>query len=544
MKKNIEFNIKKLYSWGVFLLAVLNVIAFIFITNKIYFRLDLTEGQKYSISKPSVDVLKSLDDQLVIEYYYNDKSKELSEMASVIQYVIDMLKEYESASKGRATVIIKELNFEKNAGDIADLESQGLQTFALSESGKSESKSLLGLSGIIIKYKGQQRSIPTVYSDVGFEFRLDVEIKKVAGTGSEGGIGILMASKGKSLENDFKYIDQVISREYNDVRVLTIGEGIPNDIGTLVIIGGDDLTDFDLFAIDQFFMNGGKAFVASNGIDVNISQYGIYATPKDNKLLALLGYYGIRVNRDLVGDNDSYNPLPQRNGIFVQQNRYPIWPKIKANNFNSKNPIVSDLESLNLFWPSSITIEDRAKGSGEWLFKTTKSSWAQQGDFKLDIETYKYPVQEGSKEYEIAYLFDGEVSSYFKDQPVPKKLSNPQETYTGNRYDSGRAKIIIVGNEFFLESNFSGNDELLFLMNSIDSLSKDTSLIQIRNKGKFSKPLYKAKNQFQQDAYKNIVIAFTTYFVPLLIIILAIGLNFRRKLLNKKVKETFIKSSN
>ncbi|HPO50784.1 MAG TPA: Gldg family protein, partial [Spirochaetota bacterium] len=91
MKKIQQIDIKKIYSWAIFTLAVLNIIVFIFIANKIYFRLDLTEGQKYSISKPSVEILKDLQDQLIIEYYYNDKSKEVSEMALVIQYVVDML---------------------------------------------------------------------------------------------------------------------------------------------------------------------------------------------------------------------------------------------------------------------------------------------------------------------------------------------------------------------------------------------------------------------------------------------------------------------
>lgn len=544
MKKIQQIDIKKIYSWAIFTLAVLNIIVFIFIANKIYFRLDLTEGQKYSISKPSVEILKDLQDQLIIEYYYNDKSKEVSEMALVIQYVVDMLKEYESAAKGKLNVIIRELNFEKNAGDIADLESQGLQSFALSESGTAESKSLLGISGIIVKYKGQQKVIPTVYSDVGFEFRLDVEIKKLIGSGGGNGIGILMASKGKDLDKDFKYIRQVVSKEYNDVRIISSGDGIPKDIGTIVIIGGDELTDFDIFGLDQFFMNGGKAFIVQNGIDVTISQYGIYATPKDNKLINLLAFYGITINKDLVGDNDSYTPLPQRNGIFVQQNRYPIWPKIKANNFNKESPVVNEMETLNMFWPSSITIDEKIKNNAKVLFKTTKESWVQKNDYKLDIETYKYPVQEGVKEYDLAYSFEGELTSFFKGQNIPKNEKNPDSVYDSEKLDAGKTKIVVIANEFFLDSNFAGNEELLLLMNGIDSLSKDASLIQIRNKGKFSKPLYKAKNQFQLNTYKNIIIGFTTYFIPLLFIILAIVLNFRRKIINKKVKDLFVKSSN
>ncbi|HPO50766.1 MAG TPA: Gldg family protein, partial [Spirochaetota bacterium] len=337
---------------------------------------------------------------------------------------------------------------------------------------------------------------------------------------------------------------QVVSKEYNDVRIIASGDGIPKDIGTIVIIGGDELTDFDIFGLDQFFMNGGKAFIVQNGIDVTISQYGIYATPKDNKLINLLTFYGITINKDLVGDNDSYTPLPQRNGIFVQQNRYPIWPKIKANNFNKESPVVNEMETLNMFWPSSITIDEKIKNNAKVLFKTTKESWVQKNDYKLDIETYKYPVQEGVKEYDLACSFEGELTSFFKGQNIPKNEKNPDSVYDSEKLDAGKTKIVVIANEFFLDSNFAGNEELLLLMNGIDSLSKDASLIQIRNKGKFSKPLYKAKNQFQLNTYKNIIIGFTTYFIPLLFIILAIVLNFRRKFINKKVKDLFVKSSN
>ncbi|OHD12297.1 MAG: hypothetical protein A2086_10750 [Spirochaetes bacterium GWD1_27_9] len=538
--KNIgEVKTKNIYSWLIFGLIILNIVAFIFLANKLYFRIDLTEGQKYSIGKPTVDLLKQLNDPLIIEYYYNDKAKEVSEMALIIQYIEDMLKEYESAGRGKVNVLIKEVSYEKKPQETAELEEQGLQPFSLSESGQTESKSLLGLSGIILKYKKDQKVLSAVYSDMGFEFRLDVEIKKLISSEKES-IAILTASENKNIYKEYQYVRQVAEKEYSDVRVMDPGTNIPKEVSTIIILGGDTLTDYDIFQIDQFLMNGGKAFVALNGLTVEIQQQGIFALPSSSKLLTLLESYGIKVNKDLVGDNDSYNPLPQRQGLFVQQNRYPIWPKIKSTNFNKKNAIVDKLEGLNIFWGSSIDADDKIKSQVEFLFKTTDKSWVQKQDYKLDIETYKYPMQEGVKSYNLACAFSGNLNSFFTGKDVPKNEKNSTVTYEGSRLDKGNTKIVVVANEFFLQSDFAGNDELLFLMNSVDWLSKDQSLISIRNKGKFTKPLDKAINQQQTDFFKTIIIGFTTFFIPVIFIAFGIILNLRRKIRDKKLKESFL----
>ena len=300
-------NMKKLYSWIIFALVVLNIIAFIFISNKMYIRFDMTEGEKYSISKATKELLKKLDNNLVIEYYYNDKSKEVKEVAQVIQYVIDMLREYENAGKGYVNVVIRELSFQKAQDQalIAELEQKGIQQFALSESGEAESKSLLGFSGIIINYKENQAVIPSIFQDQGFEFRIDVEIKKLIGSGEEK-LGIYFNAKDRTFDNDFKYIKQVTEREFKDIKMIASGENIPKDISILLVVGGENLTDYDVFQIDQFLVNGGQAFFALNGINVVAQQYGIFGMPSDSKLFEMLSYYGVGVNQDLIGDNLSY----------------------------------------------------------------------------------------------------------------------------------------------------------------------------------------------------------------------------------------------
>ncbi|MBQ3922841.1 MAG: GldG family protein, partial [Spirochaetales bacterium] len=319
---------KRIQSWLILILVVLNIIAFIFISNKLYVRFDMTEGKKYSISAATKNLLKKLDNTLVIEYYYNDKSKEISGVAQVIQYITDMLREYENAGKGYVNVVIRELSFQK-AGDqalISELEVKGIKQYQLSQQEQAEAKSLLGFSGMIIKYKDNETVIPAIFQDMGFEFRIDSEIAKLMG--GEEKVGVLFSSSVGTLENEFKYIRQVVEREFTDVRVLPKNHNIPPELTVLLVIGGKDLSDYDILQIDQFLMNGGKVFFAVNGVDVNVSQYGMYATPGDTKIIDLLQHYGIKLNRNLVGDNQSYNGVRQGFSML----RYPLWVKIKSTN--------------------------------------------------------------------------------------------------------------------------------------------------------------------------------------------------------------------
>jgi len=536
MQNNDKLTNKKNLSWIIFGLAILNIIAFIVLSNKLYFRIDMTEGQKYSISKATKNMLKKLDNNLIIEYFYNDKSKEVKEVSQVIQYVEDMLKEYENAGKGMVNVVIKELSYEKPKDQalIAELEQKGIQQFALSESGSTESKSLLGFSGMLLTYKENQSVIPAIYNDQGFEFRLDVEIKKLM-SGGEERLGIYFNAKERTLDKDFKYLKQVTEREFKNIHMMYTGQIIPQDVTILVIVGGENLTDFDVFQIDQFLMNGGKALFAVNGINVVASEYGIYGVPGDSKLFELLTHYGVRINRDIVGDNQSYNPI--RQGLSLA--RYPLWIKIKSANFNKKNVMVSEIERLNLLWSSSVEILDYSKDKAETLFSTTKGSWNQTENFKLDLETYKYPIQEGKKDYALAAAFDGAINSYFKDKTTPKNENGEQ--FTGSKADTGNAKFVVVGNEQFIQDNFAGNDEFLFLMNAIDWLSKDSSLIEIRNKGKFSKPLDKVKDANVHNFLKSFIIGFTTYVIPIIFILIGVILFILRNSRNKKIQEFYNK---
>ncbi len=539
-------------SWIIFVFIVLNMFIFIFVASKLYARFDLTYGQKYSISRPTVDLVHKLDNPMIIEYYYNDKCKEQPGQAQVVQYVLDILTEYENVSGGMIDFRPQELSYLNDREKFDELSKKGIKEFPLTQNKEDESKVARGLSGIIIKYKDKQKVLPMINQDIGFEYAIDVEIKKMLG--DMGSLGIIFGLPDKSLENDYKILNQILRSEYSTVDVIASDDNIPDYIKTIVIIGGSTLTDYDAFKIDQFLMKGGRALILENGVNVIINQqYGIFGFPNDDKLIPLLDSYGIKINKDIVGDNESYIPVPQydQSGFGVEY-RYPVWPRIKKENMSPKNSALLDIKTLNLYWPSSIDVSDNIKDNTEVLFHTTKDSWSLKKSYKLDFETYKYPVQKAEKAYNLGIIFKGKVNSSFagKDAPdIEKKEADGKITkikYEGKKLDSGETQIAVIGDanfvqDIYFQSYLSSQNEMYLFRNLLDTLSNDQALIKIRGKGQFSMPLDKPKNRGEADFYKQIIIAVTTYVIPIILILIGIAIYILRRTRNSRLKSKYNK---
>lgn len=543
--------IKKYYSWIIAALVVLNVLAFILIADNIYFRLDLTNGKKYSISKETKQLISQLDNQFIIDYYYSDNCKRLKKTKQLVRYIMDILKEYENESKGFIDFIPHEVKFDDEE-KMDELQKEGFKIQYVGDKTTSEQKTMLVLSGLSLKYKDKPASIiGSVFKDRGFEFLVDIEIKKLLAKNNQEAIGLLSGDKQRSFKEGYKFISSIISQEKKDVRILKPGEDIPGDISVLFIIGGDTFTDKDIFNIDQFLMNGGKAFIALAGTTISNNQYtGLTAVPSESKLVKMLSSYGIDISRTIIADNDSFLGFPSERGEM----RYPLWPLITKKNFNKDFPAAANVDMLVLFWPSNITINKKIEKDAVPIFHTTKNSWLQigQNGYKLSPEVYKYPVQKGEREYYPAYSFSGKLDSYFKDKEIP--TDDKGKPIASSKFSEGNAHLIVIADDKFigddvlqyLHSKTFGTytDEIrIFLMNAIDSLSAGHSLITIRNKGKFTKPLDKITIEEVKTFYEKMIIRITTYLIPFLIIVIGIIIIIIRHRKNKNIALKYSKTT-
>ena len=85
------------------LVAIYVVVAAI--SESYFFRVDLTEGGQYSLSKATKDILKNLDEPVTVNAYF---TKDIApDLAKVKNNFRDLLIEYNSISGGRAYTNLK-----------------------------------------------------------------------------------------------------------------------------------------------------------------------------------------------------------------------------------------------------------------------------------------------------------------------------------------------------------------------------------------------------------------------------------------------------
>ena len=90
------------------IISALSVACFVLallISTRLWFRLDLTKGHAYTISKVSKDLSKEIPDEVRITYYVSEK---LAKVHTVPGEIEDLLREYAAYSHGKIRFIMKD----------------------------------------------------------------------------------------------------------------------------------------------------------------------------------------------------------------------------------------------------------------------------------------------------------------------------------------------------------------------------------------------------------------------------------------------------
>ncbi len=318
----------------------------------------------------------------------------------------------------------------------------------------------------------------------------------------------------------FSTLDQALRQNF-EVRTVDLTSGqVAGDVDALVVVGPQNMTDKERYAIDQFLMRGGSVFVAAGNYQMTVGQSGGLALqPVANGLQDLLASYGIMVEQKLVLDQQNAPfPVPvQRNvgGATVQEIQainYPQFVDVRSNGMDQSSPVVARLSSVTLAWASPITVDQtRAKNlKVTTLLKSTSNSWATsstevQPNFDLYPDT-GFLVDGERKAYPLAVAVEGSFSSYFSTRPSPfaptpgapqptpgASQSNPAQSAGFAAKSPDTARLIVVGSTEFLNDTIfdlgrrlgtdRSVDSVQFVQNSVDWFVEDTALSTIRAKG-------------------------------------------------------------
>jgi ABC-2 type transport system permease protein len=483
----------------VVLLVVILIVVNIFAARH-FVRVDLTNEKIYTLSPASRRIAARLDDLLTIEVYLSKKLP--PNLVGLRNSIEDLLAEYRAYSGGK--IKVKFLDPADDPEMERKLARLGVPRVQMNIIERDQAQVISGYLGMGIFYEDRAEVIPVIESPSMLEYDLSTAIIKVIGE-QKPQIGFLLTGSGYDFSVDFEALRSELEKQY-EVREVRLerGLGVPDGINTLLIAGVRDLTDWQLYEIDQFIMRGGKTMFMLDPIEIG---EGLVATAQEGLPYELLHHYGVDVNRDLVLDT-SNEMASFSSGFFSFFVPYPFWVKVRQEGFNPENPVVSRLESLSLPWTSSLDVVAHAQPDVEVvpLAASTPRSWRQVDYFDLNPQqdfASRMPAERESMM--LVALLSGSFDSYFSDKEVP----TPEERETPPSREpitkSIDTQMIVVGNSRFAVNDFMPRfpTNMVFLLNAVDWFSLSEDLISIRSRTVTDRPLSELTEP-QKTAFKVI----------------------------------------
>jgi len=343
-----------------------------------------------------------------------------------------------------------------------------------------------------------------------------------------------------------------ISRIYT-IKDVTLKAGIPEGLPSLLIVRPtEELSDYDLFQIDQALMKGTSLAVFLDPFKQPPQQAGQFQpgqmVPNITGIEKLLAHYGIKVNQSYVMDEHCYKQqLPEQYGGGEQ----PLYfaPIIESNTINTALPYMKNIKQLIAFKSAPVDLEAKTIQENKLrtflLFSSSDRSWEMRGTINLNPMLIRPPGPETPmKKYPLAYIVEGSFPSYFAGKPVPEKpaetekpAGNPgapvQETKVplpaadptpaglerkGDVIQVSRpARIFVMASPEMLSDNLIGeqadNPNATFVMNIIDVLNNREDIAMMRGKIQSFNPLY-----VKDEQMKLFVKGFNIVGLPMLVI--------------------------
>lgn len=362
--------------------------------------------------------------------------------------------------------------------------------------------------------------------------------------------------------SSFQFLEDSLSAEYSVEKNDLFSGRVPASTDLLAVLSPNELKEQQVFAIDQYLMQGGTVLMATAPFDTEMNRTTLRAKMHESGVTDWLVHHGISFEKSLVLDPQNVPfPIPvtrQVQGFTFQEMRqldYPYFIDVRSPGLNQTSPITNSLNQVTMSWASPMTITPLEHQSATPLLQSSPNAWLSDSlEILPNLEALNsrntanvsgFEASDQRDAWTLASMIEGKFTSYFKDQSSPLLSAealkeDDEETEDGEDTKSidtlgvidqvldsstESAKLIVFASNQFLNDQTIQllssaertlyNNSLQLIQNTIDWSLEDRDLLSIRSRGHFSRTLPNLQPS-DQKFYESINYGFM--FLGLLIV--------------------------
>jgi ABC-type uncharacterized transport system involved in gliding motility auxiliary subunit len=494
--------------------------------------LDLTADRLYTLSSGTRAQLAKIGEPITLRFYFSDKlGREIPSYAVYAGRVREMLREYQAAARGKIRLEIIDPAPFSDAEDRAV--GLGLQGVPVNQGGDLVYFGLAGSNTVdkdeAIPFFQPERERFLEYDITKLIFNLTVTKKPAVGVLST--LPLQGQFRGMNAPPEPWAIYTQLS-QFFELRMLDRDIAkIPGEIGVLLIVHPNLMTDKTLYAIDQFVLRGGRAMVfVDPHAEGELTRPGPAAqtglTGSTTALKPLFNAWGLEVVEGKVaGDRQAARRVNAGTETRVRAVDYLAWLALREDAFNHADILTSQLNIIQMGSAGILKAKAGATTTLTPLIQTSAQSTQIDVD-KVKMQPDPAAILANFKSDDTRYILatrvSGPVKTAFPDGPPlePKKEGEENKEPApvappGEQIKESRAPVnlIVVADTDMLEDRFwaqvqdffgqrvvipsASNGD--FVVNAIDNLLGSDEMISLRTRGQSARP-FTMVQEIQRDA--------------------------------------------
>ena len=489
------------------LVALLGSLALLNVLGLSWFgRVDLTHDREFTLSQASRQALRNLKEPLTIRAYFTADLP--PPHASQARYVRDLLESFYTQGGGKVRFEFIDPMAQASAEDEdkknqvkrdvfgnavreatemeRELESMGIPSVQVRVNQADKVEVKRAYMGLALSYQERREVIPVVTETQGLEYDITSMIRRVAQAKTQK-LALVRGHAGDRADAEMGRALSALKEHYElaDVDLNEAGTLLPEADALLVVGPATPFSPNEIRTLEAFVHAGHSAAFFLPPVRAQLQ--GLTSTENSHGLGDMLKGFGVELEPGLVLDAACATISVQQQTGFMRVNqpvKYPFIAQIEA--FEAA-PMTTGVRDVMLGFAGPLRVVAPQGGSvkAQVLAKSSARAWVQTAPFNLDPMQKWSPSQSDLAPRDLLVALEGPMGHVLGLPASSGKSGEPAPPAPA----ASSARVVVAASDSLVLDAFMGKGNETLLLNAMDWLMGDDSLLAVRSRGMAAAPL-------------------------------------------------------